>query len=173
MTEWIKLKLNLKTYSSYEEEYERCVKDLIQHEMVLSMKNFIQHGDVNCLEHSICVSYNSYMICRKLKLDYRSAARGGLLHDFFLYDWHTEKPYKGLHGFIHPTVAFKNANMHFGLNDMEKDIILKHMWPLTIRLPKYRETVIVLLVDKYCAMMEIMNWSEQKNVYGLKDILDF
>lgn len=173
MIEWIKSKLSLKPDSSNEREYEKCIKDLIQHEMVVSMKNFIQHGDINCLEHSLYVSYSSYLICRQLGLDYRSAARGGLLHDFFLYDWHIAKPYRGLHGFIHPTVALKNANRHFNLNDMEKDIIRKHMWPLTMRLPRYKETIVVLLVDKYCATMEIVNWSNRKNVYRLKEIFGF
>lgn len=173
MIEWIKSKLSLKADSSNEGEYEKCVEDLIQHDRVISMKNFIQHGDINCLEHSLYVSYSSYLICRQLGLDYRAAARGGLLHDFFLYDWHIAKPYKGLHGFIHPSVALKNANHHFCLSDMEKDIILKHMWPLTIRLPMYREAVVVLLVDKYCATMEIVNWSSRKSVHRLKEKFGF
>lgn len=168
MIEWIKSKLSLKADSSNEREYENCVKDLIRHETVLSMKNFTQHGDINCLEHSLYVSYCSFLICRQLGFDYRSAARGGMLHDFFLYDWHMKKPYKGLHGFIHPAVALKNADRHFSLNDMEKDIIRKHMWPLTIRLPRYKETFVVLLVDKYCATMEAVRWS-RKNVYRLKE----
>lgn len=170
MIEWIKLKWNLKADFYNEMEYEKCVKDLIRHEMVLSMKRFIQHGDINCLEHSLYVSYTSFLICRQLGLDYRSAARGGLLHDFFLYDWHMEKPYRGLHGFSHPAVALKNAEKYFRLIEVEKDIIQKHMWPLTMRLPRYKETVVVLLADKYCAMMEIVNWSSRKNVHRLKEI---
>jgi uncharacterized protein len=172
MIELIKSKLNLRADSSREEEYKECIRDLIQHEMVESMKNFIQHGDINCLEHSLYVSYISYLICRQLGFDYRSAARGGLLHDFFLYDWHTGKPYKGLHGFIHPHIALQNANKYFNLNDREKDIIQKHMWPLTIRLPRYREAFVVLLADKYCASMEIVKFGSGKNVHRLKEILE-
>lgn len=170
MIELIKSKLNSKADSFREEEYKECIRDLIQHEMVESMKNFIQHGDINCLEHSLYVSYISYLICRQLGLDYRSAARGGLLHDFFLYDWHTGKPYKGLHGFIHPHIALQNANKYFNLNDREKDIIQKHMWPLTVRLPRYREAFVVLLADKYCASMEIVKFGSRKNVHRLKEI---
>lgn len=173
MREWIKSKLSLKADSSSDGEYEKCICDLIQHEMVGTMENFIQHGDINCLEHSLYVSYSSFLICRRLGLDYRSAARGGLLHDFFLYDWHIAKPYRGPHGFIHPAVALKNANRHFTLNDREKDIIRKHMWPMTMRPPRYKETVVVLLVDKYCATMEIVNWSGRKNVYRLKEFFGF
>ena len=113
MIKWIKSKLSLKADSSSDGEYEKCIRDLIQHEMVGSMKNFMQHGDKNCLEHSLYVSYISYRICRWLGLDCRSAARGGLLHDFFLYDWHIGSPCnKGLHGFVHPSIALQNANKY-------------------------------------------------------------
>lgn len=158
MIELRKSKLNLKADSCSYNEYEKCISDLIQNETVRSMENFIQHSNITCLEHSIYVSYSSYLICRRLGLDYRSAARGGLLHDFFLYDWHITKPTNGLHGFTHPSTALKNANEKFSLNKIEKDIIEKHMWPLTIRLPKYKESFIVSFVDKYCSLMEIIQF---------------
>jgi uncharacterized protein len=107
------------------------------------------------------VSYNSYLVCRVLGLDYQSAARGGLLHDFFLYDWHITKHEEGLHGFTHPGTALKNANKKFSLNKIEKDIIEKHMWPLTIRFPKYKESFIVSFVDKYCSVIEIIKFRKR------------
>lgn len=172
MMERIKSKLNLKADSCNKEEYMECICELIQHEVVESMKNFIQHGDINCLEHSLYVSYCSYLLCKRLGLDFRSAARGGLLHDFFLYDWHTGKPYRGLHGFIHPHIALQNANKYFNLTDREKDIIQKHMWPLTLDLPRYKESFVVLLADKYCASMEITRSGILRNIHRLKEILD-
>ncbi len=105
------------------------------------MKNYMQHGNVDCLEHSLYVSLTSYLVCRRMGLDCRSAARGGLLHDFFLYDWHVEKPRAGLHGLVHPGTALRNANSYFSLNAREHDVIGKHMWPLTITPPKYKETL--------------------------------
>jgi uncharacterized protein len=136
-------------------EFEDCISDLIQNEAVQSMETFKQHNETTCLEHSIAVSYRSYLLCKKIGLDYRSAARGGLLHDFFLYDWHIQKPKNRFHAFTHPETALKNADEKFLLNEKEKDIIENHMWPLTVRLPKSRESYIVSLVDKYCAMMEL------------------
>lgn len=157
MIKWIKSKLKLKADSTSREDYKKCISELIQHEKVESMKNFIQHGDITCLQHSLTVSYYSYHICRVLGFDYNSAARGGLLHDFFLYDWHDKKPEEGLHGFVHPQIALKNAKKHFKLNELEKDIIQKHMWPLTLRFPKYKEAYVVSFVDKYCAALETFN----------------
>lgn len=158
MTGWIKSKLKFKADFSSEHEYERCIHDLIQHETVYSMKNYIQHRDISCLKHSLYVSYSSYLVCKWLRLDYRSAARGGLLHDFFLYDWHIGKLYIGFHRFMHPYIALKNATQYFHLNELEKDIIQKHMWPLTIKFPRYRESFIVSFVDKYCAAREIIGF---------------
>lgn len=171
MVDWIISKLGLEPDTSADMEYLDCIRDLIDHEMVRSMKNYIQHSDIDCLEHSLYVSYNSYLVCKRLGLDYRAAARGGLLHDFFLYDWHITKPYRGLHGFIHPRIALQNGNKYFQLNGLEQDIIRKHMWPLTIQLPKYKEAYIVIAADKYCALMEIFNFGERKNVRRLKSLL--
>jgi len=169
MAELVKSKIKSRIDLMIDKEYRNCVDDLINHEMVRKMQNFAQHGDISCLEHSIYVSYISYRVCKKLGLDYYSAARGGLLHDFFLYDWHFDKPYKGLHGFIHPQIALKNADEYFSLNNIERDIIIKHMWPMTIRLPIYKESFVVLMADKYCALREIFNSISISNIMQLQE----
>jgi uncharacterized protein len=167
MIAWFKERIYPKTDSSFYEEYKLHVSDLIQNGIVYSMQNYIQHGNTTCLEHCFYVSYMSYLVCRYLRLNSRSAARGGLLHDLFLYDWHVAKPERGLHGFVHPYIALENANDYFELNEMEKDIIVKHMWPLTIRLPRYKETMVVVLVDKYCAFMEIFAIGSRAKVFRI------
>lgn len=173
MFRWIISKLGLETNSATDMEYLECVRELINHEMVKSMENYIQHNEIDCLVHSLYVSYNSYLVCKRMGLDYRSAARGGLLHDFFLYDWHREKPYKGLHGLIHPFIALRNANKYFELNELKQDIIRNHMWPLTITLSKYRETYIVVAIDKYCAIMETFSFGKKNNPHRLKRLLSY
>lgn len=42
----------------------------------------------------------------------------------------------------------------FSLTDREKNIILRHMWPLTVTPPKYREAYVIVMFDKYCSLME-------------------
>lgn len=157
-------KLNLRKDSYSDKDYLRHVEDLIKNEFVLSMKKHIQHSNVSCFQHCLSVSYKSYQVCKRLGFDYRSAARGGLLHDFFLYDWHIPKSHKGLHGFNHSYLALQNANKHFNLNETEKDIIEKHMWPMTIKLPKYKEALVVALVDKYCSSLEILKLNSIKDL---------
>lgn len=139
-------------------EYVSIVEDMLQNETVLSMKDFVQHGDTSCLAHCIAVSYLSYKTCKKYGLDYRAAARAGLLHDLFLYDWHQHHSVTGgrFHGFSHPAAALKNAEEHFQLSEMEQEIILKHMWPLTINPPRYKESYVVLYHDKVCSFKETL-----------------
>ena len=59
-------------------------------------------------------------------------------------------------------MALKNAKRDFRLTDREQDIIAKHMFPLTPALPKYRESVLVCLVDKWCSTYEVFS----RNPYG-------
>ena len=76
------------------------------------------------------------------------------MHDLFYYDWRTTKFDEGTHAYIHPRIAVKNAEKITDLSDLERDIILKHMWGATIAPPKYKESYIVTFVDKYCAVKE-------------------
>ena len=69
-----------------------------ENKTVQKMKNFRQHYETTCFDHCYTVSYYCYLICKKYKLDYISAARAGMLHDLFLYDWRIRQPdRKGLH----------------------------------------------------------------------------
>ena len=138
-----------------DKEYLEIVKDIISNERVLEMKQYRQHFNVNCFDHCLYVSYNLYIICRKHKLDYISAARAAMLHDLFLYDWRKKQEgRKGFHAFTHPRTSCENASKIFNLNDKEKDIILKHMWPVTPAIPKYKESFLITIIDKMCDCAE-------------------
>jgi uncharacterized membrane protein/HD superfamily phosphodiesterase len=142
-----------------ESEFYEIIKDIYEHEEVLKLKLHYHHNS-SIYEHVMDVSYLSYKACKFLKLDYRSATRGALLHDFFLYDWRNhdvpDLPEDKYHGIEHPKIALANARKHFILNDIEKDIVIKHMWPLTLVPPKYKESFVVSFVDKYFASKEFV-----------------
>lgn len=139
-------------------EFNEILSDILSNETVKQMHNYIQHGEISCYTHCYYVAYYTYLICKKLKLDYKSAVRGAMLHDLFLYDWHTTSPAdineKGVHAWAHPRIALKNASKIFNLNDTEKDIIRNHMWPVTLKFPKTKEAFIVSCMDKYSATAE-------------------
>ena len=69
--------------ASKDVKYIKLVQDILDNEEFSKMGE-VKHHDSNRLDHSLKVSYYSYKIARKLHLDYKSVARGGLLHDFFL-----------------------------------------------------------------------------------------
>lgn len=141
-------------------EYISYVEDLIASPVVQQMGTFTQHGDTTTLQHCLNVSYYNFLICKFFRLDARAAARGGLLHDLFLYDWHDRPVGKGglHHSIFHPRVALKNAMKHFELTEKEQEIILKHMFPYTLDgFPRHKEALMVALIDKYCCLMETAN----------------
>lgn len=141
-------------------EYTSYTFDIKNNLIFMKLKNF--HHHLNSIYiHSIKVSYLSYKIGKVLNhyftVRLMDLARGSLLHDFFLYDWRTERlPMGKQHAFEHPKEAYRNSLKYItNITEIEKDIILKHMWPLSLRSPKYLETLIVILVDKLIASDEL------------------
>ena len=123
------------------------------------MKKYISHSDISVYTHCIKVAYTAYRMAIKYKIpcDLRALIRGGLLHDYYLYDWHD--PNKGFrwHGFKHHRFALENATRDFVLSKRERNIIRSHMFPLTFwQIPKCREAWLVTLADKIVATEETL-----------------
>ncbi|MEG1848263.1 MAG: phosphohydrolase [Lachnospiraceae bacterium] len=139
---------------------------------ILKSKNFsktsgyMQHGTMSVRQHCINVAKCSLAINEKLGIHCkkRDLIRGALLHDYFLYDWHDKEHVKlhRLHGFNHPTTALLNAGKEYSLSPRERDIIKKHMWPLTVKPPVCREAWVVTTADKYCSLMETLRIQQEK-----------
>ncbi len=135
--------------------------DVIFSDKINPMKEEIQHGTTTVFSHCLSVAKHSLLIAHalerkfKIKIDRDSLVRGALLHDYFLYDWHDPSvPGRRIHGFTHPGKAMRNAVRDFDISDKEQDIIAKHMFPLTIIPPRHRESFIVCVADKWCAICE-------------------
>ena len=163
----LKRQKNLDKYRrQYEErkEFHKLLKeyasDIIASENFRNTRNYIQHGSMPVYRHCMDVADQSIKISKLLRVNCneRELIRGALLHDYFLYDWHDKyrDNYQRLHGFYHPGIALRNAQKEYSLSDREKDIIKKHMWPLTIIPPACREAWIVTAADKYCALLETL-----------------
>ncbi len=119
-------------------------------------KEAMQHGCTTIYQHSVHVAYVSLFLMEKwhLPMDEDSLARGALLHDYFLYDWHVSDASHRLHGFHHPKTALQNASRDYDLNQREQNMIVRHMFPLTPIPPMCREAWLVCLADKWCATKE-------------------
>ena len=142
--------------------------DILASEEFKKLKEFIQHGNVTVFEHCIHVALCAIKLNRALFINCkeRELVRGALLHDYFLYDWHNAdapgNTHPKLHGFYHPGIALRNATRDFVLSEREKDIIRKHMWPLTVNPPRCREAWIVCMADKYASTLETLKLKKGK-----------
>ena len=145
--------MNYKIMSDF--EYVDIVSDIINNEEFLKLK-FYRHHDNTRLDHCLKVSYSAYKLTKKFNLDYKAAARAGLLHDFFYGDLRyinvIERKYM-LNA--HPYFAYYNASKIFKLNEKEKNMILSHMFPISYEVPRYKESILLDLVDDLEALKEV------------------
>lgn len=133
-------------------DYINLVKDIIYNKKFLKLQNCKHHG-ISRYEHSIKVSYNAYKFAKKYNLNFESVAIGGLLHDFFDDENYNLKQ-KFISYFNHPNKAVLNACNTFNVNELEQDIIKSHMFPASLKIPKYKESWLVSLFDKKVALNE-------------------
>ena len=142
-------------------KFMKLAAPLLSDGRLREMTRFVQHGRTTCLTHCMAVAYYSLLLVEVLRIpcDRRSLVRGALLHDYFLYDWHESGSGHRFHGFTHPAAALENAARDFDLNEVERNIIARHMFPLVPIPPKYREGVIVCTVDKCCSLYETFSQS--------------
>lgn len=137
--------------------------DIIHSDNFRKTKEHIQHGNMTVNDHCMSVARYSLILNKKLGLhcNKRDLIRGSLLHDYFLYDWHDKEflaERQRLHGFHHPKIALQNADKEYELTDVQRDIIKKHMWPLSVIPPACRESWVVTSADKYCSLMETLGF---------------
>ena len=99
------------------EQLYAIVEKYDHHPDVQRMREYIQHGSVTTYQHCKNVALVSFWLNRRLHLhaDETSLAVGALLHDFYLYDWHTTGTFHGLrrlfemHGFSHPGLCLRQC----------------------------------------------------------------
>lgn len=134
-------------------EYYKIIKEILENEEFLKRKNYAHHYNESVYDHVLRVSYDAYKIGKKLHLDYKALAIAGLLHDFYDKPWQEtfdKSPFFKKHAFVHAEQARINALKYFP-NLMTKKIesmITTHMFPINKKIPKYKESWILTIVDK-------------------------
>ena len=131
------------------------------------------HHGITRYKHIMHVAKGTYYISKILSLDYISATRGALLHDYF-----NESEYLDIKGLnkprIHPFLALNNSLKEHNLNIKEKNIIISHMYPIGMIKPVYFESWVVTIVDKSVATFEYFNYKfKDKFTIYLIFILNF
>ena len=138
-------------------EFESIAKEIINSDKYQSLKSENHHG-LSRYEHSLRVAKNTYRISKRLNLDYISATRGALLHDYF-----NDSDYGNVNGVlkkdsIHPVIALNNARREYNLNDKEENIIVSHMFPFGDIKPNCKESWLVTSIDKSVALYECVRY---------------
>ena len=132
-------------------EFKTIIEPILAIEEFQGLRRVIHHEGTR-YDHSLRVAYGTYLITKKLHLNYKEATEAALLHDFFSDEVKEENGVDRLRK--HPAIAVENASKYFLLTPLQKDIILTHMFPITFRPPKYLESWIVDIVDDIAAIYE-------------------
>ncbi len=140
-----------------EKEYEEIVKEIIEHPEFQKRKKYAHHGDITVYDHCLKVSKKAYSLARFFHTDYKSAAIAGLLHDFYEKPWQDDPEkhkFFEQHGFTHAKNAKDNARQYFAkyMTPEIENAILRHMFPLNIKPPRYKVGWIVTLADKIVSL---------------------
>lgn len=139
------------------EEFNIYVRDIITNERFNLLKDEKHHG-ISRYEHSMRVAKYTYKIAKFLNFKrIQDLTRAALLHDFYIdSDLGDASSSKRLR--LHSQVALNNSLKYYDLNDIQKDIIVNHMFPITKQLPKYKESWLVTLVDKNVSAYEMLKF---------------
>lgn len=135
------------------------VRDIIRTEEFLQMKNWQHHIKGSVYDHSLKVAYLCYKHHKRfgMKVDIGEFVRGAILHDFYLYDLHNGGETHKYHWFKHPQDALKNALAKYpDLTKTQQDMILRHMFPLTVIPPKTSAAWLLCFYDKVAAVNDCL-----------------
>lgn len=136
--------------------FEEIADEILKNRRFQKIATESHHG-ITRMEHSMRVAKYTYKIAKKLNIDYVSATRAAILHDFFTVEEFGNV--KGLaKGILHPDIALANSRLEFDINDIEANAIEAHMFPLSLTLPRYKESWLITLIDKGVAIFEMSSY---------------
>lgn len=146
-------------------EFLEIVQDILNTEAFIKLKDY-KHHHITRFEHSFNVGLSSYYKAKALGLDYKKAARAGLLHDFHYDEEETSlrKRYKKLKN--HPSEALRLCEKYFDLSEEEKEAILHHMYPFTFPYPESEIGKIVYREDNKAFFKEYFR--HYKRIFRMK-----
>lgn len=175
------------------DEWFLIVEDILKNDEFQKRKIFMHHHNLSVWDHSILVSFKAFTSAHYLNANPRICAIAGLLHDFYPQAWIStpeiealdggkyatymkeKKPLWKMHGFIHGPEAAKNYVKFFPELENKKitNSIKHHMFPLTIIPPKYKEGLIVTVIDKMNSCHELPSIKAMSHIAASKTISIF
>lgn len=140
-----------------EQEFNNIVGDILNNKKFKDLNKELHHG-IARYEHSLRVAKMTYKFTSFFKMkNMEKTTRAALLHDFYTNE-DLKDASKTEKLSLHPSVACENAQKYYELSPMEENIIKSHMFPLKGETPKYKESVVVSLMDKSVATYEMFRF---------------
>ncbi|MBE6158395.1 MAG: hypothetical protein E7159_01055 [Firmicutes bacterium] len=143
-----------------QKEFNDIIKDIITNEEFMKLQGEVHHSTTR-FNHSLRVAYEVYNKLKDNNQNYVDATRAALLHDFFFDDDLSSSQSDRLNN--HPLIALENAKKYFDINELQENIILSHMYPLSYCLPRFKESWIVSLMDKKVTILEFKRYGFKKS----------
>lgn len=139
------------------DEFYSLVEDITNNQKFNKLNKEIHHG-ISRYDHSVRVAKWTYLTAKFFHMKKKEeTTKAALLHDFYIdEDLKGQKNMKKLG--THPNMALENSLQYYELNNLQQDIIVKHMFPCTLELPKYKETWLVSLIDKIVGAYEMLRF---------------
>lgn len=149
------MKLAKEEKDRLEEIYQYFLND----PRVMRMKAVPMHRGSNCYEHSFKVAKKAIKHglrrINKEKIDLEVILVGAILHDYYLYDWRSDRSKRKKHCHNHPDIAVANAVKDFAISKKVQRVIETHMWPIKFKdYPNSKEARIVSVSDKMVTIGE-------------------
>ena len=133
------------------EEFVKITQKIVNNRKFIKLKKESHHFITNRYNHSVEVAYKTYKVTKFLHLDYINITKAALMHDFY-FNSDFRKHSKGV--FCHPYISLNNAKKLVNLDKKQENIILSHMFPFGGKIPKYKESIIVDLLDDFVSIKE-------------------
>ena len=149
-----------------ETKFNKIIDKINDETKIKELKEERHHG-INRYDHSLRVAKMSYQISNLLKLkNIEDVTVAAMLHDFY-FDNQLNKYSKFKKLIIHPIIASQNASDEIKLNNVQRNIIEAHMYPLSKVKPNCKEAICVSIADKLVATYEMIRFkfSNQLGIY--------
>lgn len=141
------------------EKLEIIYYSYLNNPLIDKMKDISMHRGSNCYIHSFLVAKLAIKraLRKNKKLDLESILIASILHDYYLYDWRSDRSLLKHHGSKHPFISIENAKRDFNIDDKVASLIRSHMWPINFKyFPKTIEARIVCNADTHVALVEFL-----------------
>ena len=122
----------------------------------------IRHHNTSVAVHSRKTAEYGERICRWLKrrgvrISEEDVVRACLLHDIGMTEQNVHETVSWKKAYLHPQKGEQIAKTEYRANEIQRNAIRRHMWPICIIPPKYKEGWVVVAADKCSSIWEIVH----------------